>query len=98
MTKSLFERCYAVPGSLDAKAVLLARELASAPPPYLDGLHTTLLEGVRPMTRVRMPSGAVREMLMLGSNSFLNLNFHPRILEAERKAHLLAHPRNLLQT
>ena len=86
MTKSLFERCYAVPGPLDAKAGLLARELAASPPPYLDGLHTTLLEGVRPMTRVRMPSGAVREMLMLGSNSFLNLNFHPRILEAERKA------------
>ena len=46
MTKSLFERCYAVPGPLDAKAGLLARELAASPPPYLDGLHTTLLEGV----------------------------------------------------
>jgi len=86
MTRSLFERCYAPGGGIAAKAGLLARELSSAPPPYYDGLHMTLLEGVKPVTKVRTPSGEIRDMLMFGSNSFLNLNFHPRVIEAERKA------------
>lgn len=84
--KSLFERCYQSGEKLTDKVDLLARELAADPPNYYDGLHMTLLEGVKPITRVRTPSGAVRDMLMLGSNSFLNLNFHPRLLEAERRA------------
>ena len=84
--RSLFERCYQLEGKVDAKAEALARELAAAPPPYYDGLHMTLLEGVKPVTRIRTPSGEVREMLMFGSNSFLNLNFHPRVIAAERKA------------
>ena len=86
MSKSLFERCYQAGAGVTAKAELLARELASDPPPYYDGLHMTLLEGVKPVTKVRTPSGEVREMLMFGSNSFLNLNFHPRVIEAERRA------------
>ena len=68
------------------KAEALAVALRECPPKYLSGLQYTLLEGVRPLTRVRTPAGEVREMLMFGSNSFLNLNFHPRILAAERKA------------
>ncbi|MBR4664784.1 MAG: aminotransferase class I/II-fold pyridoxal phosphate-dependent enzyme, partial [Lentisphaeria bacterium] len=71
---------------ITAKAELLARELASDPPPYYDGLHMTLLEGVKPVTKVRTPAGEVKDMLMFGSNSFLNLNFHPRVIAAERKA------------
>lgn len=84
--KSLFERCYQVYGSLSAKFELLSRELKSSPPEYYDGLRMTLLEGVKPVTRVRTPDGTERPMLMLGSNSFLNLNYHPRVLEAERRA------------
>ena len=83
---SLFERCYAGGGNLCDKAELLYRELQSSPPPYYDGLRMTLLEGVKPVTKVRLPSGEVRDMLMLGSNSFLNLNWHPKVLEAERIA------------
>ena len=86
MTRSLFERCYDPGGGIAAKAEMLARELALDPPPYYDGLRMTLLEGVKPVTKIRTPSGKVREMLMFGSNSFLNLNFHPRVIEAERKA------------
>ncbi len=86
MSKSLFERCYRAGQGITAKAELLARELAADPPPYYDGLHMTLLEGVKPVTRVRTPRGEVKSMLMLGSNSFLNLNYHPRVLEAERRA------------
>ena len=84
--RSLFERCYTGGPELREKAARLARELAAAPPVYYDGLRMTLLEGVRPVTRVRTPSGEARKMLMLGSNSFLNLNFHPRVLAAERRA------------
>ncbi len=83
---SLFETCYRMDGKLTDKAERLAVELERNPPAYFDGLHMTLLEGVKPITKVRMPSGEVKEMLMLGSNSFLNLNHHPRVLEAERKA------------
>ena len=84
--KSLFERCFQTGEKLTEKADLLAQELNSAPPAYFDGLHMTLLEGVKPVTKVRLPSGKVKDMLMLGSNSFLNLNWHPRVIEAERKA------------
>ena len=83
---SLFETCFKMGSRLTDKTDYLASELASNPPPYVDGLHMTLLEGVKPITKVRTPQGDVREMLMLGSNSFLNLNHHPRIIEAERKA------------
>ena len=86
MSRSLFERCYQAGEGITAKTEILAHELSVNPPPYYDGLHMTLLEGVKPVTRVRTPSGDVRDMLMLGSNSFLNLNFHPRVIEAERKA------------
>ncbi len=86
--KSLFERCHqsAETAPIDEKARRLAHELTSNPPDYYDGLRMVLLEGVRPVTKVRFPDGRVKEMLMLGSNSFLNLNFHPRVIEAERKA------------
>jgi len=83
---SLFETCYKMGVKLTDKAEYLASELAVNPPPYMDGLHNTLLEGVKPFTKVRTPSGEIRTMFMLGSNSFLNLNHHPRIIEAERRA------------
>ena len=86
--KSLFERCHQSAGTapLDEKARRLAFELNTNPPDYYDGLRMVLLEGVRPVTKVQIPDGRVKAMLMLGSNSFLNLNFHPRVIEAERKA------------
>lgn len=84
--KSLFERCFNGGSRIDDKAKLLFEELQSAPPAYYDGLRMVLLEGVKPVTKVRTPSGEVRDMLMFGSNSFLNLNFHPRVLDAARKA------------
>ncbi len=55
-------------------------------PYYFEGLQMVLLEGVRPITKVRRPDGRVQDMLMLGSNAFLNLNFHPRVVEAQQKA------------
>ena len=86
MSRSLFERCHQAGKGITEKTELLAHELAVNPPEYYDGLHMTLLEGVKPITRVRTPSGDVRDMLMFGSNSFLNLNFHPRVIAAERRA------------
>ena len=83
---SLFERCFHIPGAIDEKAKRLFHELANDPPAYYDGLRMVLMEGVKPVTKVKLPSGEIKEMLMLGSNSFLNLNFHPRVLEAAKKA------------
>ncbi len=83
---SIFERCYQGGGKITDKTERLALELSTDAPPYFDGLHMTLLEGVRPLTKVRTPSGIEKTMLMLGSNSFLNLNHHPRVIGAERKA------------
>lgn len=83
---SLFERCYHCGTGIDDKAKALYRELQTAPPVYYDGLGMVLLEGVKPVTKVRMPSGREKMMLMLGSNSFLNLNFHPRVIAAVRQA------------
>ena len=84
--KSLFERCYQFGERLTEKTELLFQELKDSPPAYFDGLNMTLLEGVKPVTKVRLPSGEIKEMLMLGSNSFLNLNWHPAVIEAERNA------------
>ncbi len=87
MTKSLFEKCFAYgSGGIEEKAELLEKELKRNPPSYYEGLQMVLLEGVKPVTKVRTPSGEVRDMLMFGSNSFLNLNHHPRVLEAGRRA------------
>lgn len=83
---SLFEKCYEYGSRITDKAELLAHELATNPPQYYGGLQMTLMEGVKPITKVRTPSGVVREMLMLGSNSFLNLNYNCRVIEAEQKA------------
>ncbi|MBO7520733.1 MAG: hypothetical protein J6T16_00650, partial [Opitutales bacterium] len=72
--KSQFEYFYDCGKGIAQKTQMLQEALKSSAPKYLDGLRMTLLEGVKPITKVRMPSGEVKEMLMLGSNSFLNLN------------------------
>ncbi len=82
---SIFERCYDCGDRITDKVERLSEELTSNPPPFFDGLNMTLCHGVKPITEVLMPNGKSKEMLMLGSNSFLNLNHHPRILEAERR-------------
>ncbi len=89
MSRTLFERCYlSAPGaSLLEKAERLNAELNSNPPEYYDGLRMVLLESAGPETLVRMPDGRTRKMLMFGSNSFLNLNRHPAVIEAEKRAY-----------
>ena len=69
------------------KAVGLHRHLREAPPEYFDGLGMVLMEAVKPVTRVRKPDGSEQHMIMLGSNSFLGINSHPRIIEAVRKSY-----------
>ena len=86
LMSSLFEKCYAGGEKITDKAKELFLQLRTAPPAYYDGLRMVLLEGVKPVTKVRTPQGEIKDMLMLGSNSFLNLNFHPRIAAAVRKA------------
>lgn len=69
------------------KAKGLHKHLTEAPPVYFDGLGMVLQEAVRPITRVRKRDGSEQDMIMLGSNSFLGINTHPRIIEAVRKSY-----------
>jgi 8-amino-7-oxononanoate synthase len=69
------------------KAKGLYKHLSEAPPVYFDGLGMVLQEAVKPLTRVRKRDGSEQDMIMLGSNSFLGINTHPRIIEAVRKSY-----------
>jgi 8-amino-7-oxononanoate synthase len=69
------------------KAKALRKELLETPPDYFDGLGMVLLEAVKPVTRVRKRNGEEQDMIMLGSNSFLGINTHPRIIEAVKKSY-----------
>lgn len=86
--KSIFEQLYESPAEcpLTEKTHRLAEALVTQRPKHYDGLCMTLMEGVKPFTKVRFPDGRIKEMFMLGSNSFLNLNYHPRLKEATIKA------------
>lgn len=81
--KSLFEQYYESPNEcpITEKTHRLAVAMQTQCPKVYDGLCMTLLEGVKPFTKVRFPDGRVKEMFMLGSNSFLNLNYHPRLIK-----------------
>jgi glycine C-acetyltransferase len=50
------------------------------------GLGVLNLTGANPVSRLRDHDGAEREVLMLGSNSYLNLTTHPRVVAAARAA------------
>ncbi|MDD3925964.1 MAG: aminotransferase class I/II-fold pyridoxal phosphate-dependent enzyme [bacterium] len=59
------------------------RQSASA---YVDGLSVQLLGAVANRTTVRDRNGESREVIMLGSNSYLSLTTHPRVVAACRDA------------
>jgi 8-amino-7-oxononanoate synthase len=87
MADKIFETYYSCPETdLFAKAAGLNAHLKSNPPDYLDGLGMVMLEAVKPVTKVRCPNGEIKDMIMLGANSFLGLNSHPEVIEASRSA------------
>ena len=60
----------------------------------LDGSRSTAADGLgihatgsaQPVVNLELPDGNLRECVMLGSNSYLNLSTHPAVLEGARKA------------
>ena len=51
-----------------------------------EGLGVQLLQKTAPVVRMREKSGQEYETLMLGSNSYLNLTTHPKVIEGAKKA------------
>lgn len=51
-----------------------------------EGLGVQLLQKSAPVVRMREKSGQEYETLMLGSNSYLNLTTHPKVVEGAKKA------------
>ncbi len=68
------------------KVDALERYLQASPQAYLEGLGLHLLSPPAPRTRIREPDGSEHEVIMLGSNSYLGLTTHPRVVAAAQEA------------
>jgi glycine C-acetyltransferase len=55
-------------------------------PACTDGLGLPLLSGPRPNTLIQDDHGEVHEVIMMGSNSYLDLTTHPRVVAASQRA------------
>lgn len=53
---------------------------------YLDGLGLQMMGPVENRTAIREPDGEVHDVIMLGSNSYLSLTTHPRVVAAAKEA------------
>ena len=51
-----------------------------------EGLGVQLLQKTAPVVKMREKSGEEYETIMLGSNSYLNLTTHPKVIEGAKKA------------
>ena len=51
-----------------------------------EGLGMVTMNKVQPDSKIREKDGSVHEVIMLGSNSYLNLSTHPKVMEGARKA------------
>ncbi len=67
------------------KAYELARCLRETPEGLLDGLGHVVSSYARPEVEIEQKGGK-REVYMLGSNSYLNLNSHPVVIKAAKEA------------
>ncbi len=73
-------------GEIFAKIDGLATHLAAHPEPCLDALNHELLSATDRQTIVRDHGNRERQLVMMGSNSFLNLARHPRVVAAAKAA------------
>ncbi len=55
-------------------------------PGYLSGLGLEMLGAVRNQVELREKDGTEHEVVMMGSNSYLSLNTHPRVVAASQAA------------
>jgi len=69
-----------------AKVHALTAFLAAHPQEYLEGLGLQMLGPAGPRVKVREADGAVHEVIMLGSNSYLGLTTHPAVVAASTAA------------
>ena len=51
-----------------------------------EGLGVRLLEAVHPKMQLQEKDGNSHEVIMMGSNSYLNLTTHPKVMEGAKKA------------
>ena len=73
-------------GDLFAKIKGLAAHLGTHVEPCLEALGHELLTAAGPQTTVRDLHGRQRRVVMMGSNSFLNLAMHPQVTAAAKAA------------
>jgi glycine C-acetyltransferase len=87
-TERAFEDFVAVGGQADVfeKVHAMQEYLEAFPQPYLEGLGLEMLGAARHRTAIREPDGQDHEVIMLGSNSYLGLTTHPRVVAASRAA------------
>lgn len=71
---------------LFAKVDALAGLLETAQLDYIEGLGLEVLGPIGPRTLIREPDGESHEVIMLGSNSYLSLTTHPRVVAAAKAA------------
>lgn len=75
-----------VKGDLFRKIELLNRLLQEDPPHCADGLGLPLERAPGPITPIIDDDGTRRDVIMLGSNSYLDLTTHPRVVAAAQQA------------
>jgi 8-amino-7-oxononanoate synthase len=73
-------------GELFQKVKRLNEFLRDDPPPCTDGLNLPLERAPGPITPIIDRDGTHRDVIMLGSNSYLDLTTHPRVVAAAQAA------------
>ena len=71
---------------LFSKANKLSELLNSSKLTGSEGLGVEVLEKVSPIVKMKEKQGKIYETIMLGSNSYLNLTTHPKVIEGAQKA------------
>jgi len=73
-------------GELFDKVGRLSELIRLDPPPCTDGLGLPLTSAPNPNTTIIDDNGESRDVIMLGSNSYLALTTHPRVVAAAQRA------------
>lgn len=71
---------------LFAKVDALAEFLDTTKINYIEGLGLEVMGLIGPRTLIREPDGESHRVIMLGSNSYLSLTTHPRVVAAAKEA------------
>jgi len=69
-----------------AKTARLDEVLSSGVMTGNEALGMVTMNGVSPESAIKEKDGSIHNVIMLGSNSYLNLSTHPQVMEGARKA------------